>query len=149
MRQHYGASATGSLRQIGFSAWFSRPLRYGDVVADLSLALLGAPVVKRDGARVTFDTKKAVALLAVLGVTGRDQSRDRLATLLWPESDTTHARGSLRRTLSVTAAAMGEGLVISRAAVALRPGGIRVDVADFESLAARPDVAALERAARL
>ena len=44
---------------------------------------------------------------------------------------------------------MGEGLVISRAAVALRPGGIRVDVADFESLAARPDVAALERAARL
>ena len=118
-------------------------------MADLSLALLGPPVVERDGARVTFDTKKAVALLAVLGVTDRHQSRDRLASLLWPESDTTHARGSLRRTLSVTAAAVGEGLVISRAAVALRPGGIRVDVADFETLAARPDAAALERAARL
>jgi DNA-binding SARP family transcriptional activator/predicted negative regulator of RcsB-dependent stress response len=118
-------------------------------VADLSLALLGPPVVERDGARVTFDTKKAVALLAVLGVTGRDQSRDRLATLLWPDSDTTHARGSLRRTLSVTAAAVGEGLVISRTAVALRPGGMRVDVADFETLAARPDITALERAARL
>jgi DNA-binding SARP family transcriptional activator len=118
-------------------------------VADLSLALLGPPVVERDGDRVTFDTKKAVALLALLGVTGRDQSRDRLATLLWPESDTTHARGSLRRTLSVTAAAVGEGLVISRVAVALRPGGMRVDVADFEALAARPDTAALERAARL
>ena len=110
-------------------------------MADLSLALLGPPVVERDGAHVTFDTKKAVALLAVLGVTGRDQSRDRLATLLWPESDTTHARGSLRRTLSVTAAAVGEGLTISRAAVALRPGGMRVDVADFETLAARPDAA--------
>ena len=118
-------------------------------MADLSLALLGPPVVERDGDRVTFDTKKAVALLAVLGVTGRDQSRDRLATLLWPESDTTHARGSLRRTLSVTAAAVGEGLTISRAAVALRPGGMRVDVADFETLAARPDAASLERAARL
>jgi DNA-binding SARP family transcriptional activator/tetratricopeptide (TPR) repeat protein len=118
-------------------------------VADLSLALLGPPVVERDGDRVTFDTKKAVAVLALLGATGRDQSRDRLATLLWPESDTTHARGSLRRTLSVTAAAVGEGLVISRAAVALRPGGMRVDVADFEALAARPDTAALERAARL
>jgi len=118
-------------------------------VADLSLALLGPPVVERDGARVAFDTKKAVALLALLGVTGHDQSRDRLALLLWPDSDTTHARGSLRRTLSVTAAAVGEGLVISRTAVALRPGGMRVDVADFETLAARPDVAALERAARL
>jgi DNA-binding SARP family transcriptional activator len=124
-------------------------LRYGDLVADLSLALLGPPVVERDGARVSFDTKKAVALLAVLGITGRDQGRDRLAALLWPESDTTRARGSLRRTLSVTAAAVGEGLVISRAAVGLRPGGMRVDVADFEALAARPGVAALERAARL
>jgi len=118
-------------------------------VADLRLALLGPPVVERDGARVSFDTKKAVALLAVLAVTGRDQGRDRLAALLWPESDTTRARGSLRRTLSVTAAAVGEGLVISRAAVGLRPGGMRVDVADFEALAARPGVAALQRAARL
>ena len=134
---------------MGIPARLSRTLRYRDVVADLSLALLGPPIVERDGARVTFDTKKAVALLAVLGVTGHDQSRDQLATLLWPESDTTHARGSLRRTLSVTTAAVGEGLLVSRAAVALRPGGMRVDVADFEALAARPDVAALERAARL
>jgi DNA-binding SARP family transcriptional activator len=118
-------------------------------VPELSLALLGPPIVERDGARVTFDTKKAVALLAVLAVTGSEQSRDHLAALLWPESDTTRARGSLRRTLSVTAAAVGEGLAISRAAVALRPGGMRVDVTDFEALAARPDVAGLERAARL
>src|SRR5712691_841953 len=119
------------------------------MVPELSLALLGPPIVERDGARVSFDTKKAVALLAVLAVTGGEQSRDRLAALLWPESDTTRARGSLRRTLSVTAAAVGEGLVISRTAVALRPGGMRVDVADFEALAARTGVAALERAARL
>ncbi len=136
-----------------YGSWAFRPdfhaLRYGDLVADLSLALLGPPVVERDGAHVSFDTKKAVALLAVLGVTGRDQGRDRLAALLWPESDTTRARGSLRRTLSVTAAAVGEGLVISRAAIGLRPGGMRVDVADFEALAARPGVAELERAARL
>ena len=31
---------------------------------ELSLALLGPPIVERDRARVTFDTKKAVALLA-------------------------------------------------------------------------------------
>ena len=118
-------------------------------MAELSLALLGPPIVARDGAVVAFDTKKAVALLAVLAVTGRDQSRDRLAGLLWPESDTARARGSLRRTLSVTAAAVGEGLAITRAAVALRPERMRVDVTDFEALTARPDLASLERAARL
>jgi len=118
-------------------------------VAELSLALLGPPIVERDSAVVAFDTKKAVALLAVLAVTGRDQSRDRLAGLLWPESDTARARGSLRRTLSVTAAAVGEGLAITRTTVALRPERIRVDVTDFQALAARPDLASLERAARL
>ena len=118
-------------------------------MAELSLALLGPPIVERDGTRVAFDTKKAIALLAVLAVTGRDQSRDRLAALLWPESDTTRARGSLRRTLSVTAAGVGEGLAITRAAVGLRPERMRVDVADFGALAARPDLASLERAARL
>jgi DNA-binding SARP family transcriptional activator/tetratricopeptide (TPR) repeat protein len=118
-------------------------------VAQLSLALLGPPIVERDSAVVAFDTKKAVALLAVLAVTGRDQSRDRLAGLLWPESDTARARGSLRRTLSVTAAAVGEGLAITRTTVALRPERIRVDVTDFQALAARPDLASLERAARL
>jgi DNA-binding SARP family transcriptional activator len=118
-------------------------------VSELSLALLGPPIVERDGARVAFDTRKAVALLAVLAVSGREQSRDRLAALLWPDSDTARARGSLRRTLSVTAATMGEGLAITRAAVGLVPERIRVDVADFQALVARPDVASLERAARL
>jgi DNA-binding SARP family transcriptional activator len=118
-------------------------------VAELSLGLLGPPIVERDGAQVTFDTKKAVALLALLAITGRDQSRDRLAALLWPESDTTRARGSLRRTLSVTAAGVGEGLAITRTTVTLRPERIRVDVADFKALVARPGLASLERAARL
>ena len=118
-------------------------------MAELSLALLGPPIVERDGTVVGFDTKKAVALLAVLAITGREQSRDRLAGLLWPESDTARARGSLRRTLSVTAAAVGEGLAITRTTVALRPDRMRVDVTDFGALAARPDLASLERAARL
>jgi DNA-binding SARP family transcriptional activator len=118
-------------------------------VTDLRLALLGSPIVERDGAVVGFDTKKATALLALLAVTGREQSRERLAALLWPDSDNARARGSLRRTLSVTAAAMGEGLAISRLAVALKPQQVRVDVTDFEALAARRDASSLERAVRL
>ena len=48
----------------------------GMAATDLSLALLGPPVVRRDGARVTFDTRKATALLALLAVTGREHSRE-------------------------------------------------------------------------
>src|SRR6202046_3091591 len=103
-------------------------------MTELRLALLGPPVVLRDGAQVTFDTRKAIALLALLGVTGREHSREQLADLLWPEADSAKGRASLRRTLSVTAAAMGNGLAISRTAVALDPATGRVDGRDFESL---------------
>lgn len=44
------------------------------VATDLSLALLGPPVVRRDGAPVTFDTRKATALnnlARLLAETGR------------------------------------------------------------------------------
>jgi DNA-binding SARP family transcriptional activator/tetratricopeptide (TPR) repeat protein len=119
------------------------------MATDLGLALLGPPVVSRDGAPVTFDTRKATALLALLAVTGREHSREQLADLLWPEADSTKGRASLRRTLSVTAAAMGDGLIISRAAVALEPATVRVDVREFKALIGRPDAASLEQAVQL
>src|ERR1700683_3408402 len=117
-------------------------------MTELSLALLGPPVVMRDGAAVRFDTRKAIALLALLAVTGREHSREQLAHLLWPDADSAKGRASLRRTLSVTAAAMGAGLTISRAAVALEPEVVQVDVQDFRALVGRSagvDLAALER----
>src|ERR1700691_347935 len=118
-------------------------------MTDLRLELLGPPGVLRDGLPGTFDTRKAVALLALLAVTGREHSREQLADLLWPEADSAKGRASLRRTLSVTAAAMGDGLAISRAAVALDPAMVRVDVRDFETLITQPDAASLERAVQL
>jgi DNA-binding SARP family transcriptional activator len=118
---------------------------------ELSLALLGPPVVKRDGAPVTFDTRKAVALLALLAVTGREHTREQVAGLLWPDADEAKARGSLRRTLSVAAAAVGPALTITRTTVGLQPEPVSVDVREFESLLSlsRPDAAALERAVGL
>ncbi len=118
-------------------------------MAELDLALLGPPTVTRDGAPVGFDTRKATAVLALLAMHDHELSRERLAALLWPEADATRARASLRRTLSVTAAAAGPALRVTRAAVALEPGRFWVDVSDFETLAARPDAGALDRAARL
>ena len=118
-------------------------------MTDLRLELLGPPVVLRDGLPVTFDTRKAVALLALLAVTGREHSREQLADLLWPEADSTKGRASLRRTLSVSAAVMGAGLTISRAAVSLELGAVQVDVPEFEALIARSDAESLERAVQL
>jgi DNA-binding SARP family transcriptional activator/tetratricopeptide (TPR) repeat protein len=118
-------------------------------MTELRLALLGPPVVLRDGLPVTFDTRKAVALLALLAVTGREHSREQLADLLWPEADSAKGRASLRRTLSVTAAAMGAGLTISRAAVTLELGAVQVDVREFEALIGRADAGSLEQAVQL
>jgi DNA-binding SARP family transcriptional activator len=118
-------------------------------MAELSLALLGSPVVQRDGIPVTFDTRKAIALLALLAITDREHSREQLADLLWPDADSAKGRASLRRTLSVTAAVMGPCLTISRTAVSLETDQVRIDVREFERLIARPDAASLEQAVQL
>ncbi|WP_404311722.1 hypothetical protein LG314_10240 [Agrococcus terreus] len=113
----------------------------------LTLELLGPPRVRVDGADVRFDTRKAVALLAVLAVRGRPVPRDELAALLWPELDRTHAHGALRRTLSVAAASTG-ALAVDRSRAALAEGAAS-DVARFRTLAATDDPAAWAEAAAL
>ena len=63
--------------------------------------------LKKDGAPIDVDTRKAIALLAYLAVTEQRHSRDALAALLWPEYDQSRARGALRRTLSTLNKALG------------------------------------------
>jgi DNA-binding SARP family transcriptional activator len=113
------------------------------------IALLGVPVVERGGQAVRFDTRKAVALLAVLAVSGREERRDHLTALLWPESEGRRARAVFRRTLSVTAAALGSSLRISSQTVALEPGLVEVDLRQFEALAAAGDRESWELASAL
>lgn len=68
--------------------------------AELSLAFLGAPTVRRAGRDVAFRTRKALALLVYLSVEGGVHTRDELVALFWPESDQGKGRASLRTTLS-------------------------------------------------
>ena len=78
----------------------------------LTLEFLGPPRVVRDGTLVVVDTRKAVALLAYLAVTGQPHGRDASLAVLWPEYDQPSARASLRRTLS--APGRGSGATGSR-----------------------------------
>jgi DNA-binding SARP family transcriptional activator len=96
-----------------------------------------------------FDTRKSVALLALLAVARRAQSRDTVSAMLWPESDDAHARSSLRRTLSVTAAAVGGALLTSRASIELDGASAWCDLWEFERLAAAGDRPSLASAAGL
>ena len=106
----------------------------------LDIRLLGPPRVERDGAAVTFETRKAIALLAHLVMSDRPRSREALSELLYPGHDPDRARGALRRTLSTLRGGIGdEWLETSAAGIELRrQRGLVVDVERFRRLA-RPD----------
>ena len=103
----------------------------------LDIRLLGPPRVDRDGAAVTFETRKATALLAHLALSDRPRSREALCELLYPGHDPERARGALRRTLSTLRSGIGdEWLETSAAGVELKgQRGLAVDVERFRSMA--------------
>ncbi len=106
----------------------------GDV-STLTVALLGPPEIEVDGVPIEVDTRKAVALLAYVAVTGRPLRRDSLAALLWPDRDQVHARGALRRTISVLRKALGgRWLHAEREEVRLELDDLRFDVEWFHKL---------------
>jgi DNA-binding SARP family transcriptional activator/tetratricopeptide (TPR) repeat protein len=104
------------------------------------LVLFGTPRILRAEAPVTFDTRKATALLARVAEAGRPVTRDALAALLWPDADDERARAALRRTLSV-AGAIGPALVVDRSSVALDEALTEVDTREFERRADSEDPA--------
>lgn len=109
-------------------------------MSELRISVLGSPRVEVDGVPVHVDTRKATALLIYLAVSGRTQSRDRLTGLLWPDYDTERARAALRRTLSTLRKALGGGWVSAdRLGISLDPTGVRLDLADFQTLVGRAD----------
>ncbi len=104
----------------------------------LEVKLLGPPRIEREGERVAFDTRKAMALLAHLALAGGPRPREALCSLLWPAHDPDHARGALRRTLSTLRAAVGEEWIDTAGdSITLKRGpGLELDVARFRELAA-------------
>src|SRR5205085_388630 len=78
------------------------------IVSVLSLALRGSPIIQHAGSQVAFPTRKTLALLAYLAVERGAHSREKIAALLWPESNAGQARTTLRSTLALLRTALGE-----------------------------------------
>lgn len=143
-RKRYGYA---QFRELGtrWAPFWHYGMHEGAIVS-VRLELFGPPRVWRNDAEVRFDTRKAVALLALLAVSGREFGREALAGLLWPDLERSRARATLRRTLSV-AAAVGPALVVHADRVGMDAGAVDCDVVEFRTLIASPHVADWRRAA--
>jgi len=116
----------------------------------LKIRLLGPLEVVVAGEPIVVDTRKALAIVALVAADGRPFARDELSAMFWPDADDEAARGALRRTLSALRTAIGDtGIEIGRAQVALDAKAASVDLADFELLAGSPRLVDLEGAAAL
>ena len=97
---------------------------------------------------VQLTGKRGPAIIAYLARSpGMETTRERLADLLWGDSDSEHSRNSLRQTLSVLRRDLSRSKVdlihSRRELIGLGPDAVRVDVEEFEAgLAARsaPDL---------
>ncbi len=100
---------------------------------DLKLWILGPPRIEVGREPLRVDTRKATALLIYLAERGESQRRESLAAMLWPESDSSHSKAALRRTLSALRKAVGgEWVSADRDAVTLSAPWL--DTVEFRAL---------------
>jgi DNA-binding SARP family transcriptional activator len=118
----------------------------------LQLTLLGNLEVLHDGLLVTdLRSRKAMALLCYLAVTGRPHLRPILVGLLWGEMPEALARNNLSKALTHLRQAVGHHLRITRREVAFdreRPYWLDVEVLE-EGTSALADIEQVQRAVEL
>lgn len=107
----------------------------------LSIQLFGTPVVTSDDHAIKTDRRKGIAILAYLAVTQQPQTRETLATLLWPDYERKAAFAYLRRALWTLNKSLLDGVLSSdRHAVTLaQQPDVVVDVLRFRALLAERD----------
>ena len=124
-------------------------------VSSLSIRLLGDFEVSIAGRPLPrLRSRKGEWLLALLALNaGHPLGRDRLAGMLWPDSDESQALASLRQSLADLRKALGEEgqRIISHGvrALSLDTTGADVDIAAFDAAILQNDHASLERAVTL
>ncbi len=64
-------------------------------MSPLSISLLGTPQILLEGVPINISTARAIPLIAYLAITGKSQTREILANLLWTDSTQKQASGCL------------------------------------------------------
>ena len=103
------------------------------VSPSLAISIFGGIGLRVRGRELPLPNRKARALLAYLAVENNSATRERVAGLLWSETNEQHARGSLRQVLSdirdALSAAGCQALITGRTDIVLAPDAIELDVA--------------------
>jgi len=107
-----------------------------------------------DGRPVVLNLRKAEAMIAYLALApGQSSSRERLAALLWGDSDQGRARQSLRQAIFALTKALSQRdlslLRLESQAVRLADNALSVDAVEFDRLIADGSKEALTRASEL
>lgn len=105
-----------------------------------SIKLLGGAAIEGpSGASRRAVQRARIAMLAILALSKtRSAMRERITAVLWPESDTEHARHLLREHLYRLREAFGDGAIESVGdELRLDPAKVRCDVWEFEEAFAR------------
>ncbi len=103
-------------------------------MSNLSISLLGPPLITLNGDPVKIPTSRAMPLLAYLAINGQPQSRETLASLLWTDSSQKQALAALRTTLwRLKSAGLEEWITLERNEIALNHNkNINIDVLSFK-----------------
>ncbi|MGH7680185.1 MAG: AfsR/SARP family transcriptional regulator [Gemmatimonadaceae bacterium] len=108
-----------------------------------SLRLLGGAVIQAGDTPLGGPAahRHRLALLALLAVSSRPMSRDKLVAYLWPERDTERARNLLKTALHELRKLLGEGVIRSVGdQLDLDPALVHCDVWEFEAAIAANDL---------
>ena len=107
-------------------------------MAVINLYLFGPPRIVYQERAIEIGRRKALALVAYLALTEFPQSRDILATLLWPDLDQEHAHGALRNALHALFACLPQNwLMIDRQTLSFNCEAVWVDTREFLTLVAQ------------
>lgn len=105
---------------------------------EIQLYLLGSPEFKRNDQPVLLTSAKAIALLAYLALQDQPQPRDRVLSMLWPDSLANAARKNLRNTLWTLRKNLGDDIVQSSQELLWLDEQVWVDATHFTELTADP-----------
>ncbi|HLJ34563.1 MAG TPA: BTAD domain-containing putative transcriptional regulator, partial [Ktedonobacteraceae bacterium] len=107
-------------------------------MAAINLYLFGLPRIVYQGRAIEVERRKAIALVTYLAFAEQPQSRDALATMLWPDLDQDRARAALRSTLPALTSLFPERwLAADRQTIRLKYEAVWVDAREFLALLAK------------